>query len=370
MNKFPTLYKYTTKGQIQEWTVIVEGNTFYTVIGKKGGKLIPSKPTVCFGKNKDKKNETTDEEQAYLEAKALYQKKLAKGYNEEVQQEAAYFQVMLAEDGKEVELTEEDYEQGVYVQPKLDGIRASSQNNTLTSRNGKVFVSCPHLHQEGALLDGELYNHDLKHDFNKLSSLIKKTKPTEEDLIESETKIQHWLYDMPGKGVFAERYANLRNWFKMNPDKGKYFKLVPTERVYSMQEIMNVHEYFKSIGFEGTMIRMNNAPYENKRTKQLLKYKDFKDEEFEIIGYIQGKGNRTGTIGKFIMKHDKDERANFESNVKGDFAYLTYLWEHRDEFVGKKATVKYFNRTPYKEDGTGDKPRFGYITQIDRENYE
>ena len=370
--EFEILYKYTEKKQVQQWQIVVEGNSYYTIEGIQNGKLTTSLPTICKGKNTGKKNETTDEQQAVVEAAAKYKKKNEKGYNTILTDEKPYFSPMLAEDAKKVRLDFGKYR--YFVQPKLDGLRCINWNMLLMSRNGKPYKACPHLHQNEIVLDGELYNHDLKEDFNKIVSLCKKQTPTEDELKESEKIVQQWVYDTPTQDVFSIRYKKLEDWYeglkKSNPVLAKQILIVPTYEVTSQEEIDQYHESFLGKGFEGTIIRCDMGGYENKRTKQLLKYKDFVDEEFEIIGAEEGEGGRTGTLGKFNMKHDKNPASNFDSNVKGDFKYLKYLWENRANYIGKKATVKYFNRTPLKSDGTGNVPRFPYIIKIDRDEYE
>ncbi len=42
---------------------------------------------------------------------------------------------------------------------------------------------------------------------------------------------------------------------------------------------------------EGIMLRVPEAGYEHKRSKNLLKVKVFLDEEATIVGYQEGKGN-------------------------------------------------------------------------------
>lgn len=366
--EWPILYKYTSKGQVQQWQIVAEGNAFYTIEGIKDGKLTTSLPTVCVGKNPGRKNETTPEEQAAKEAAARFQKKLDKGYSAVLSSDKAYFEPMLAKDFKESK--DVDFENcRVFVQPKLDGLRAINEKASLTSRNGKPFVAAPHLHQEDVTLDGELYNHYFKDNFNKIVSLVKKTKPTQDDLEESANLVQMWVYDFPGhEGPFSERYEKLKEWHSTQQEER--FVLVPTFEVRSREEIDEYHAKFLSEGFEGTIVRLDLGPYENKRSKQLLKYKDFKDEEFIIVGYEEGVGNRVGTIGYFILQHDKNPAQTFKSNVKGGFDYLRSLWVDRESYVGKTATVKYFARTPRQENGGGDVPRFPFIIQIDREAYE
>jgi ATP-dependent DNA ligase len=355
MTKLPTLYKYTTKGQVQEWTICIEDNTFYTIEGIKNGKLTTATPTICKGKNSGKANATTDEEQALKEAKAKWQKKIDKGYAEVLTDEKKFFEPMLAESFKEKDL---DFKKkSYYVQPKLDGARCILKKDKGTTRNGKIWKTIPHLYNMSEhILDGELYNHALKEDFNTIMSLVRKDEPTEE----GKKLIQYWIYDIPSvPGNFSDRYDALRKFIATEGNE-KYV-LVPTYRVRSLDDIKKYHEEFLSLGFEGTMVRVD-APYENKRTKSLMKYKDFKDEEYEIVEVIEGEGNRTGTVGKFRLK--LDDQRTFDSNIKGDFNYLKDLLKNKDSLIGKKATVKYFNLTP------AGVPRFPYVINIDRESYE
>jgi DNA ligase-1 len=238
------------------------------------------------------------------------------------------------------------------------------------SRNGKPYLATPHLNQNEVTLDGELYSHEYKEDFNKIVSLCKKQKPTPEELEEARQKVQYWIYDMPyAEGGFEERYETLKKWFETLPKENNPYVLVPTKRIKSKEELDEFHAENIAKGYEGTIIRRLGIPYEFKRSKSLLKYKDFKDEEFKIVGYEEGEGGRTGTIGFFIMQHDKNPNQTFKSNVKGNFDYLKQVWADRDSYIGKTATVKYFQRTPKKEDG-GDVPRFPYIIKINREEYE
>lgn len=364
MKKFPILYKYTSKGQIQQWQIIADGDSFYTIEGIKGGKLTQSLPTYCLSKNVGKKNETSAEEQALKQAEAKFKKKKDGNYNEVLTEEKNFFEVMLAHT---LEFTEDNsykdllFTKRTFVQPKLDGLRSDNEGGKLTSRNGKAFVSCPHLTQTEVRLDGELYNHKLKDDFNKIVSLCKKTKPTKEDLVDSKNMVEFWAYDFPEEdGVFSERYKALKAWVKLH-DNPK-IKVVPTYEVFSIEDIKKYHDMFIEDGYEGTIIRIDLGPYEGKRSKQLLKYKDWKDDEFEIIGYEEGTGGRAGTIGKFIVKIT--DEITCETNVKGNFDFLKQVWKDRDSYMGTMATVKYQGYTP------AGKLRFPYAIKLNRAEYE
>ena len=365
--EFPVIYKYTVKGAIQTWQIIADGNKFYTIEGQKDGKLTTSLPTICIEKNIGKKNETSAEEQALAESAAKYQKKLDKGYNEVLTSEKVYFEPMLAHKWEDYGSKIDWKKQKVFVQPKLDGLRAINNGKTIMSRNGKPYLSVPHLlHKYDVALDGELYTHKYKDDFNKIVSLCKKQDANAIELSESAEKVEYWVYDYPShNGVFSERYKALTEI----KDLPKNTVTVPTYEVKNEQEIKEWHAKFIGEGYEGTIVRID-APYENKRSKSLLKFKDFIDEEFTIVGAEEGTGGRIGTIGYFIMQHDKNPNQTFKSNVKGNFDYLKQIWKDRDSYIGSSATVKYFQRTPKKDGDNGDVPRFPYIIKLKREEYE
>ena len=76
-----------------------------------------------------------------------------------------------------------------YIQPKLDGVRCVFTKDGAYSRTGKEFKNVDHIKKDlkvvfnrypNLILDGELYNHGLKDDFEKIISLVRKTKPTQE----------------------------------------------------------------------------------------------------------------------------------------------------------------------------------------------
>jgi ATP-dependent DNA ligase len=231
-----------------------------------------------------------------------------------------------------------------FVQPKLDGVRCYMTEGLLMSRKGTEIVSCPHLKlMQG--LDGELYNHDLKNDFNKIISLTRKTKPTLEEIQEAANKVQFWVYDYPeyNQLVFSERYEILKN----SLSSGKYqdkIKLVPTYEITSMEELKVYHEQFIEEGYEGSIIRMDLGGYENKRSKQLLKKKDWQDAEFKIIDVLEGEGNRAGCANMLVI--EVSDGIICKPTMTGTEEYMRHVWQNKDFVIGKEVTVKYFGYTP------------------------
>jgi len=386
--KLPTLYKRTTTGATQSWEIEIEENKFRTISGQLDGKKITNNWTTCEGKNVGKKNETSGAEQALKEAEAKHQKKRDKGYRVDVDNidKKKFYEPMLAQDfknknrQKEVmfEIDEEGIGAPVFSQPKLDGIRCIAMREGLFTRTGKPITAVPHIHEAlepffkkypHATLDGELYNHWYKDDFNKIIHLVRKQNLTDEHLAESKEMIQYHIYDAPvigdsiagskcwtEKDSFSDRTSVLDAQFpNLGLDKEDCLVIVETTEVDSREHLDELYGEYVEHGYEGQMIRLD-GPYENKRSSKLLKRKEFVDEEYEILGYDEGTGNREGTIKHFKFKN-KDGR-EFNSNVKGTFEYMAELLERGEELIGKQATIKYFNLTP---DGV---PRFPYVIAI------
>ena len=261
-----------------------------------------------------------------------------------------------------------DWFNGVYISPKLDGVRCIMTKDGAFSRTGKKYISFPHIARElkplfdqhpGLILDGEIYTHKLNKDFNKIISLAKKMKPTADELAESEKFLEYWVFDIPSNtGKFSIRYQELdrlitagASYYGWKSIKLCFHRLI--ERPEQIEECLQ--EYITE-GYEGIMINTPNGLYEHKRSKALLKYKLFVDQEFEIFNITEGIGNRSGMFGRAIMKN-KDGKF-FESNARGTVEFYTQLLRDRLKLKGKMATVRYQNLTP---DGV---PRFPVIVAI------
>ena len=365
--KFKTIYKKTKTGATQEWTIEVVGNKYRTHSGQVGGAITTNEWTVVYGKNVGKANGTTDSEQALKEAEAKRTKKLESGYFEDVNNinEQQYFEPMLAAKWEDYK---DKIQYPIYSQPKLDGIRCIVTKDGMFSRNGKAIISAPHIrkaldklfkHEPDLILDGELYADKFANDFNKIVSLVKKTKPTEADLKESAKNIEYHIYDVPSVDeTFTGRWRELD---ELALDFPNCVKKVETHIITEEFYITDWYENYIERGYEGQMLRMNSK-YENKRSKSLLKHKSFVDEEYTVLDIVEGEGNRSGTAGYFVFETKDGKR--FKSNVKGTWEETAGMLKNKKKLIGKEATVKYFNLTP---DGI---PRFPYVINIDRESYE
>ena len=120
----------------------------------------------------------------------------------------------------------------------------------------------------------------------------------------------------------------------------KYFELLPI--LYKGTDTSKIVEILNeqvSKGEEGIMLNICNAPYDFKRTNNLLKCKKFKDTEVEIIGFEEGANKLAGTLGAFVCKY-KDNIVKVGSGLSDEDR--SYFWANRDKYLGKLLTVKYF----------------------------
>lgn len=393
--KLQTLYKIDTKGKLREWTMHIDGASFYAVKGLVDGKKTTDKPTTTIAKNVGRANATTPQEQALLEAQAKFQKKLDSGYalNKIDAQKKKFYEPMLAHNYKDRK-DELVGKYPVFSQPKLDGIRCivRKEGNTLIgrTRNGKEIECIPHILKSlngfflaypNAILDGELYNHDLRANFNKITSLVRKQKPIKSDkmtdkafdkkvaeykerLSEAEDTIQYHVYDAPRINDTineAQSFDFRIDELKAHLTQNKHIVLVETLEVYSKGNLDDLYGQYLEQGYEGQMVRKSLSAYENKRSTSLLKRKEFVDAEYKVIDIEIGNGNRSGTAKHLVCYCDKTKRT-FNSNIKGSFDYLKEIYDNRKEYIGQLATIKYFQLTP---DGI---PRFPYAIAF--RNYE
>jgi len=249
-----------------------------------------------------------------------------------------------------------DWTNKVFVQPKLDGVRCIFTKDGAYSRNNKEFKNLAHIKYDledffkkypNTVLDGELYNHDLKHDFEKIISLVRKQKPTDEDRSEASSFVQYHVYDTPWLNHLVPSIAHYEaryNWLRNNLPIAKTMTLIANTTVNSIDEAKMLHDIHLAQGYEGSMLRTNGF-YEQKRSYNLQKFKDFSDTEAFIVGYEAGKGKFEGLIGKFLMCDDDGNEFGCPIGKGYNFTDRKYILDNIHEYVGKRATFTYFQRT-------------------------
>jgi len=349
---FPKLYGVSSKGVMKEWSIIVTKNANDSSIivshGQFLGKIQVATETIREGKNIGKANETSAYEQAVLEAESKWKSQLDKNYTEMMPSLDAKIELkllpMLAQKYKE---RKHHLVWPAYIQPKLNGVRClvERKGDTINfwSRKSKLYKNFNlYMEQEflsfmkdGDILDGEMYNHgDVT--FQELMSLIKDEKTP--DLESLKKYVKFWCYDRPcGTLGFSSRYIKHRYDI---PNGLNYLRLVDTFPVKNGIDVDKYHGQFMEAGYEGSIIRSGgNEPYNFQyRDNSLLKFKDFQDAEFIIVGCKEGVGKDEG---KAIFRCKIKSGAEFYVRCKGADSVREEQWKNREKYMGQELTVRY-----------------------------
>jgi DNA ligase-1 len=244
-----------------------------------------------------------------------------------------------------------------YIQPKLDGVRCLFTKDGAYSRTGKEFKNVDHIKKDlevvfnrypNLILDGELYNHGLKDDFEKIISLVRKTKPTKDHRDEAAQLVQYHIYDVAS---FPHATYDWRMGFITRLTDSSVVRTSPhlviinTKVALDLDEAMSLHNYNLRSGYEGSIYRSIYGVYKNTRSWDLMKFKDFHDDEAVIVGYEIGKGKRQGTLGKFIMQDDEGVEFGCPPGKGYDYKDLAGMLDNINDYIGQRATFTYFQRT-------------------------
>ena len=170
------------------------------------------------------------------------------------------------------------------------------------------------------VLDGEFYHHEK--DFQTITSIVR--RKNHPDL----SCLQFHVYDCILPLPYCERYAFIQS---IQVDGVVCVETIPA----SSERIEEFHTLFTSQGYEGIMIRNPSSHYQEQiRSKDLLKYKHFKEDEFEVIGHTEGKRG----IPVFICT---TQGKTFQVMLKSTMEDKKNSMEQVTSFYHKMLTVKY-----------------------------
>ena len=356
MEKLPTLYKKATTGKIQEWSILVDDTGEYPTIvmtsGYVDGKKVTTKKEVKTGVNKGKSNEQTPLEHAIFIAKSKWTTKKEEGYTENPDNCETvldtYITPMLAMP-LNMDAVDKYVKFPCYVQPKFNGVRCMVLNHLgdhrFLSRTRKEYTALDFMRDEVQGMfksyspDGEIYIHGTS--LQDIVSLVKRKQ-------EGTLNLKYVVYDLIDPNMeFKDRLQTRDTLFKeyITHSKAKYVQLAQTLLIHSFDELMTAYQTFISQGYEGIIIRNPQAVYHpNIRSKDLLKYKNFRDSEFTIVGaeceiyYDKQLGKNIELVIWVCMS---DSGLIFHVRPLGSVSEKESLWINRDQYIGKKLTVRY-----------------------------
>ena len=363
-NKAP-LYALDSQGGIKYWEVGViqhldNSATLRVKSGKYKGKLTTKDKHITTGKNIGKANETTPYEQAVSEADSKWKAKIDKDYRESIEEAKVNESIrpMLAhkyDDKKHL------IEWPWLAQPKLDGVRCiitrlEDDNFTFTSRGGKSYdVLYNHTQLQidliesmeiGDVWDGEIYKHGWS--LQRIIAAVKKYNPIDTE------RLEFWRYDIINENTFENRYKI------EDSDPGIFIKQVDIYTVENEAELKRLHDKFVQEDYEGLILRNPQGLYKKgNRSADLLKYKAFQEEEFEIIGTgVETQKINSDSYNCIMFKCRTEMGAEFSCRIKGTLIDRQEMLKEADSYIGKQLTVRFFT---YTDDtvGSGKKvPQF------------
>jgi len=196
------------------------------------------------------------------------------------------------------------------------------------------------------ILDGELYIHGGT--FEHLG-IIRKKKVGDSDLVKL-NEIEYHVYDIINESMtYTERLELLKNLGKNNYTK---IKFVQTEIINNQNDLDELHKRFVNEDYEGSIIRNRLGKYRCKaRSSDLLKYKDFEDNEFKIIDFTYEKdinSNNQKELPLIVWICKTPEGNKFHVRPKGTREERQHLYTIGSQFVGRNLHVKYFELTEAK----------------------
>ena len=348
-------------------SLIEEDDGTYKIERQSGlldGKLI-QQPTLYIKKGKVKR---TVKQQAELEYNSIIKKQLDKGYKDcndlgitnltvssintvlpkTKTDNKGMMKPMLCKvlDKTDKKLTDKNW----IASYKIDGVRVLiyyKEGKVLTaSRGGQDYnIPATYIRQDpyiislfkehpNLILDGEIYRHFWP--LSKISGLCRK-----EELEEDHKELKLYCYDILDESkTFKERLKTL-NAIRSSCPKDSRLVVIDQIPVSGLDNIMALHNKAVSEGYEGLVVRDPDATYKcGARNSNMMKIKEFSDDEFEITGIAEGLREEDMC---FTLK--TREGYPFKAKPMGTREDKQWYREHIDSLIGKFGTVKYFGFT-------------------------
>ena len=383
----PITKKYFEGTELPEGTI----SQVWVESGVIDGKQTRHAPSYPEEKNVGKSNKRNVFEQALVDARTLYLKKIENGLEiekdfkkkktpkKETVQNTKYFPMLVRKYDDE----KKHLEYPLYVQPKLDGSRCITflnknpkkkptiDNVIMYSRQKKDFSGFDEMkkellpalidmwdfdNNESVYIDGELYKHGLS-----LQTISGAVRNPNRDEMEEYKGIQYWIFD-----AFYPHYLDWEFKDRLNIVDDIFDSLghpiniikVPTHIAKSEAEQEKLYKQYLKKKYEGVILKNASNlylthPAKNSmliRSKYVLKRKMTYADEFEVVDFDEGKkGKDKGAIIWILKTHDTDKQFNATpKNTTYEERYKLYKEAITDnkkgftnKFKGRMMTIEY-----------------------------
>lgn len=254
-----------------------------------------------------------------------------------------------------------DYSSGVWLQDKLNGVRALSQNGFFQSRDQlpwapdmleHLSVYMKQMFPPEWILDGELYVHGWP--LQRINQAVA-VNATVRGKNADTPFVEYHIFDRVVYGApFEDRYWNMVVLKRGLTNGNVPVKFVRTVRVFNEWDANDFYTTAIAKKYEGIMYRVGECPYttpkqegrngrrrflsdKNNRVWHMLKRKDWQDNEFTCVRVEEGEGKRSGMVGAFICEAGGGHFFGVGSGLTESEAI--YYYDHPP--VGRKIKVKY-----------------------------
>ena len=185
-----------------------------------------------------------------------------------------------------------------YVSEKLDGIRAYWDGHQLISKQGNVFTAPAWFIKSfpTTAIDGELWI--ARQQFEKVSGIVR----TQDNKNEQWKQIKFMIFDLPKNATsFEQRINEMRAL--VTEINSPYLKMIEQQKLSNTEALFNLLNKVVMDKGEGLMLHHQDALYQIKRSRDLMKLKRFEDAEATVIAYLPGKGKYKGLLGAILVQN-------------------------------------------------------------------
>lgn len=227
-----------------------------------------------------------------------------------------------------------------YVEPKIDGIRATWVNGAFRTRNGLKIQGLEVLEEEIKSLlpfewDGELTIPGLS--FQEASGQLRSDASTPNAQFT----------------IFAARNASLAAFHDKEKSVPPHICFVPAIKCFFLDDIYREYSRFRDLGFEGAVVKRPEYKYVGARTYDWMKLKPLEDGEFKVTGMYEGEGKYKGQLGGITV--DFNGRPNDVGTGFTDEQRYSYWNNPAWNPVGQMAHIEFMEKT---DDGNMRHSRF------------
>lgn len=234
---------------------------------------------------------------------------------------------------------------------KNDGINPCVR---LVSRQGKIYEGCTQIIGDirklpkSCVLDGEILIEnrqriESKLQYKETSKIVSSKNPDKRGICFN--VFDYLEIDEFNSKKCATPYSERRKKLEETVGRANLSYVIVMPAIYTGNYTEKVYELLgkaRERNEEGIMINFNDAPYEFKRTNNLLKVKVMSDMDLVITGFEEGENKYTGTLGAILAEYG-EIKCRIGSGYS-DEERLT-IWNDRKNLVGRTVEVQYFEVT-------------------------